>query len=52
MASLENIGLLDGEKYVNIVEKFTSYKVERNFMNMPDGKKVQVDRSYFIMLAM
>ena len=37
--NLGNIGLLDSDKYMKIVEKFTFVEWREIFMNMPDKKK-------------
>ena len=39
MATLENIGLLDNEKYMKVVEKFTSAEWREIFMTMLDERK-------------
>ena len=39
MATLQTIDLLDNEKYLKAIEKFTSPDWREIFMNMPDERK-------------
>ena len=39
MTALENIRLLDNDKYMKVVEKFTSAEWREIFMNMPNERK-------------